>query len=81
MYLAIIGVVVFVLIVGLVIFRMLKYNLTKFNKENIGLIIISGIVVTAIEIPKTLFYSLLGLDLILLIIFVYGLVKRGRANS
>jgi tellurite resistance protein TehA-like permease len=76
--LTIICLLMFIFIIGLVIFRIFKYKFLKINRENIGLIIISGLLLTISDIQNVWYYPLLGMDVLLLVIFIGGVVKRSR---
>lgn len=69
------GVLLYIVIIGIVILRIFKYKFQKLNKENIGLVVISGILLKLINIQETWFYFLLVVNIVLFVILIGGIIK------
>ncbi|REK75554.1 hypothetical protein DX130_00205 [Paenibacillus paeoniae] len=71
--------VLLICICVLVIFRMIKYKFIKLNKENLGLIIIMGVLVHLIKLRSDIlifpwYYLLLGLVILLFCVVIIGML-------
>ncbi|MNO34529.1 hypothetical protein D3C76_245660 [compost metagenome] len=73
--LTILGVVLSLFIVALVIFRLFKYRFKRFNRENLGLVIIAGIVVLITDIPSFWNFVLIILIAFVLLVLCIGMKK------
>lgn len=69
------GVLLYIVIIGIFILRIFKYKFQKLNKENIGLVVISGILLKLINIQETWFYFLLVVNIVLFVILIGGIIK------
>lgn len=78
--LTILGVVFFILVIGLVIFRMFKYKFKKLNRENIGLVFLAGLVLKISDIQIVWFYILLTVDVVLIVILIIGMLKLNQSK-
>lgn len=75
MLLKTIEILLFFVFISLVTFRMFKYKFQKLNIENIGLLLLAGLMVLISDAQNNWFYLLLAIDAVLLIILPVGIIK------
>lgn len=79
MMLSILAIAIYLFILGLIVYRMLKIRFTKYNKENIGLLCISTVFSYSVIEPE--FMSLLFTYLSTMMLLMYvTLWLRSRRN-
>ncbi|MBB6733334.1 hypothetical protein [Cohnella zeiphila] len=75
------GFLLYIFIVGIVIYRLFKYKFSKYNRENIGFLITSGILLKVVKVQEVWLYSLAGLNVVLLAVIVGGLMKSSKNSG
>jgi hypothetical protein len=81
MILTTVEILLYFIFVGFVTYRILRYRYRKFNLENIGLLVLAGIMVKISEIPPLGSYLLLALDFAVFVILLAGMIRQKKSAS